>query len=100
MPRPSATPCASTLDTLASIEITRSRIACTPTFVSSKRKAPMMWFFSTCDWLSKNSVAWVKWSANFSGLPRTLSSKTGCGNDTKPFMPAWNGHPPPSEFGS
>jgi hypothetical protein len=27
---------------------------------------------STGDWLSKNSVAWEKCSANFSGLPRTL----------------------------
>ena len=51
-------------------------------------------------WLSKNRRAWVKWSANFSGLPRTLSSITGCGNGTKPRMPAWNGQPPPSEFGS
>jgi hypothetical protein len=100
MPMPPATPCASSAETLASIEMTRSRIASTPTLVSSKRNAPMMWFFSVGVWLSKKSRACVKWSANFSGLPRTLSSNTGCGNETKPRMPAWNGQPPPSEFGS
>ena len=41
-----------------------------------------MWLRSTSDWLSKNSLACEKWSANFSGLPRTLSSTTGSGNDT------------------
>ena len=72
MPRPSATPCASSAETLASIETTRSRIASTPTLVSSNRNAPTMWFFSVSVWLSKNRRAWVKWSANFSGLAAHL----------------------------
>ena len=35
-------------------------------------------------------------------LPRTLcaSGSIGSGNETKPAAPAWNGQPPPSEFGS
>ena len=64
MPSPSATPCASSAETLASIEITRSRIACTPTLVSSKRNAPTMCFFSTC--LVASSTSKLKPSASSS----------------------------------
>ena len=33
-------------------------------------------------------------------VPRSLSPSTGSGNETNPAVPAWNGQPPPSEFGS
>ena len=59
IPKPIATPSASSVATFASIDTTRSRMAAVCTRVSSKRKARMMCSFSTDDWLFQNSVACV-----------------------------------------
>ena len=100
MPRPSATLAANFGETVTSIDTARSRIAGTVTLLSSRRNAAMMCACSTGVWLSKKGMAWLKCSANFSGLPRTLSCLTDSGNDTKPAVPASNGQPPARLLGS
>ena len=59
IPNPSATASASSLATFISPETIRSRTAGVWTRDSSKRKALMMWVFSTAVWLFQKSVAWV-----------------------------------------
>ena len=61
-----------------------------------------MWSFSAADWLRKKSVAWLKWSKNFSERARTLAPSSRSGNVTKPpaAARACIGQPPPIELGS
>ena len=58
-PRPAATASASSGATFMSPETIRSRMAGVCTLDSSKRKALMIWVFSTPVWLFQKSVACV-----------------------------------------
>ena len=79
----------------------RSRIAGRSSLPSSKRKACTMCRFSGSDWLFQKSVAWLKWSKNFSPRSRTFGPSSVCGCETKPPIarPACIGQPPPTVFG-
>ena len=65
-PSPSATWVARPRSTWASMATMRSRIAGRSSLPSSNRSAWTMCRFSGSDWLFQKSVAWLKWSKNFS----------------------------------
>ena len=81
----------------------RSRTAGVCTRDSSNRNALMMCVFSTVRLAVPEERGLRVVIGKALGFPSHLVRRrlpSGSGNDTKPAAPAWNGQPPPSEFGS
>ena len=92
--------CASSSATLRSIATMRSRIAGTWTLVSSKRKARTMCAFSTASGCSRTASPACSGRRTSPACRAPCRRRSARGKRGEARAPAWNGQPPPSEFGS